>query len=50
MSVQEQFQRNLWATTKSYEEVLPYLDNPDYNVTNTYRSNGLFDSYYIHVV
>ena len=49
MSVSEQFQYNLWATTTDYNEVLPYLNNPNYDVSNTYRSNGLFDSYYIHL-
>jgi hypothetical protein len=48
MSVKEQFHNQLWAVTSDYEEVLPYLDNPNYNVMNTYHSNGLFDSYYIH--
>ena len=49
MSVKEQLHDQLWATTSSYDEALPYLDNPDYNVMNTYHSNGLFDAYYIHV-
>lgn len=48
MSVREQFHNQLWATTSDYNEVLPYLDNPNYSVTNTYHANGLFDSYYIH--
>ena len=47
MSVKEQFQNQLWATTMDYDEVLPYLDNPDYLVMNTYHTNGLFDTYYI---
>ena len=50
MSVKEQFHNQLWAVTRSYEEALPYLDNPDYNVQNTYHANGLFDAYYIHLV
>jgi hypothetical protein len=49
MSVKEQFHDKLWAETTSYEEVLPYLDNPDYRVMNTYHQNGLFDKYYIHL-
>ena len=47
MSVKEQFMNQLWATTKDYEEALPYLDNPDFSVHNTYHANGLFDTYYI---
>ena len=47
MSVKEQFQNQLWATSSSYEEVLPYLNDERYLVTNTYHSNGLFDTYYI---
>ena len=50
MTVKEQFQYNLWAVTRNYEEVKPYIGNPNYNVSNTYFSNGLFDSYYIHLV
>jgi hypothetical protein len=49
MSVKEQFQYNLWAVTSDYNEVLPYLNNDNYNVMNTYHANGLFDSYYIHL-
>lgn len=45
--IKEQFQNQLWATSQSYEEVLPYLDNPNYSVFNTFHSNGLFDKYYI---
>ena len=47
MSVKEQFKNQTWATSSNYEEVLPYLDNPDYLVANTYHGNGLFDTYYI---
>lgn len=50
MSVKEQFHDQLWAVTRDYEEVKPYIDNPAYNVSNTYFRNGLFDSYYIHLV
>lgn len=37
----------VWATSSDYEEVLPYLDDDRYLVTNTYHANGLFDTYYI---
>lgn len=47
MSIKEQFQNQLWAVSSDYSEVLPYLDNPNYMVTNTYHANGLFDQYYI---
>lgn len=47
MSVKEQFHNQLWATSNDYNEVLPYLNNPDYHVANTYHENGLFDKYYI---
>ena len=47
MSVKEQFHSQLWATSSNYEEVLPYLNNPEYEVMNTYHSNGLFDKYYV---
>ena len=50
MSVKEQFHRQLWATTTNYDEALPYLNNPMYEVHNTYHDNGLFDQYYINVV
>lgn len=50
MSVKEQFHNQLWATTSDYNEVLPYMNNPMYEVQNTYRDNGLFDQYYISVV
>lgn len=46
-SIKEQFQNQTWAISSNYEEVLPYLDNPSYNVYNTYRKNGLFDVYYV---
>lgn len=49
MSVREQLKNQLWATTRDYNEALPYLNNPSYDVMNTYRQNGLFDSYYIHL-
>lgn len=49
MSVKEQFNNQLWAVTSDYNEALPYLDNPNYVVLNTYHTNGLFDQYYIHV-
>ena len=48
MSVREQLKNQLWAITHDYNEVLPYLNNPTYHVSTTYRSNGLFDAYYIH--
>ena len=47
MSIKEQFHDRTWATSSDYEEVLPYLNNPDYMVMNTYHANGLFDTYYI---
>lgn len=47
MSIKEQFENQLWAVSNDYNEVLPYLDNPDYDVTNMYHGNGLFDAYYI---
>ena len=48
MSVKEQLHNRTWATSSSYEEVLPYLDRPDiYEVSNTYHQNGLFDTYYV---
>ncbi len=50
MSVREQLKNQVWATTSNYQEALPYLNDPMFNVTNTYHSNGLFDSYYIHLI
>lgn len=50
MSVSEQFKNQVWATTHDYNEALPYLSDPNYNVCNTYHGNGLFDSYYIHLI
>jgi len=50
MSVKDQLHYRLWATSSNYEEVLPYMDDPKFKVTNTFHSNGLFDTYYIHVV
>ena len=47
MSIKEQFHVQTWATSSDYNEVLPYLNNPNYEVMNTYHSNGLFDMYYI---
>lgn len=47
MSVKEQFRNQLWATSNDYSEVLPYLDDDNYLVENTYHANGLFDCYYI---
>lgn len=47
MTIKEQFHNQLWATSNNYEEVLPYLGNPLYDVMNTYHSNGLFDKYYV---
>ena len=47
MSVKEQFQNQVYATTSDYNEVLPYLNDDRYSVMNTYHSNGLFDSYFI---
>jgi len=49
MTIKEQLHNQLWATSSDYEEALPYLNDPNYNVCNTYHSNGLFDCYYIHV-
>ena len=50
MSVKEQFFKQSWAVTSDYQEVLPYLNNPNYDVMNTYHSNGLFDQYYISCI
>ena len=50
MSVQQQLHNRLWATSSNYEEVLPYLNNENYSVSNTYHANGLFDQYYIHII
>lgn len=50
MSVKEQLKTQLWAVTKDYSEVLPYLKDPAYEVSNTYHFNGLFDSYYITLI
>ena len=50
MSIKEQFQNQLWATTPSYEEAKPFLNDPNYRVLNTYHADGLFDCYYIHLV
>jgi hypothetical protein len=50
MSVQEQFYQRSCAFTKNYDEVLPYLGNPNYEVGNTYHDNGLFDTYYINAI
>lgn len=47
MSVAEQFKNQTWATSSDYNEVLPYLNDPNYLVANTYHYNGLFDTYYI---
>ena len=49
MSIKEQLHDRLWAVSSNYDEVLPYLDNPNYNVSNTYHRNGLFDAFYIHL-
>lgn len=49
MSVKEQFKNQTWATSSSYEEVLPFVGDERYSVCNTYHSNGLFDTYYIHI-
>jgi hypothetical protein len=46
-TIKEQFETQTWAVTSDYSEVLPYLDNPSYLVANTFRSNGLFDVYYV---
>jgi hypothetical protein len=50
MSVKEQFNNQLWAVTSDYNEVKPYLNNPNYTVQNTYHSNGLFDKYCISCI
>ena len=47
MSVKEQLENQVWATSRDYDEVLPYLANSDYMVHNTYHANGLFDHYFI---
>lgn len=47
MSIKEQLHDQTWATSSSYEEVLPFLNDPNYMVTNTFHSDGLFDSYYV---
>lgn len=47
MSVKEQFQNQTWATSSNYEEVLPFVGDDRYLVTNSYHANGLFDCYYI---
>lgn len=47
MSIKEQFQNQTWAITTDYNEVLPYINNPSYDVFNTYHKNGLFASYYV---
>ena len=47
MSVKEQFNKQIWAVTSDYSEVLPYINDPLYTVHNTYHTNGLFDKYYI---
>lgn len=49
MSVKEQLEKRLWASTTDYKEVEPYLDNPSYEVANTYKYNGLFDQYVIEI-
>ncbi|MCR5270579.1 MAG: hypothetical protein K6D91_06130 [Prevotella sp.] len=49
-SVREQFNEQLFAFTKDYDEVLPYLNSPFYEVRNTYHSNGLFNNYYIGMI
>ena len=47
MNIKEQFHNQLWATSTDYAEVLPYLNDPKYDVYNTFHSNGLFDKYYV---
>ena len=47
MNVKEQLHDQTWATSRDYDEVLPYLDNDLYMVHNTFHSNGLFDHYFI---
>ena len=47
MSVKQQLENQVWATSRDYDEVLPYLADDDYMVHNTYHSNGLFDNYFI---
>ena len=48
-TIKEQFMSQTWAVTSDYSEVLPYLDNPNYLVANTFHKNGLFDAYYIGI-
>ena len=47
MSVQEQLHDQTWAMTSDYSEVLPFVNDERYLVTNTFYSNGLFDKYYV---
>ena len=47
MTIREQLHNQTWATSSDYEEVLPYLMDERYLVTNTFHTNGLFDMYYI---
>jgi hypothetical protein len=47
MSIREQFHNQLWAISRDYDEVLPYLNDERYDVCNTYHANGLFDYYWI---
>ena len=47
MSIKEQLHNQTWATSSSYEEVKPFLNDDRYMVANTYHSDGLFDMYYI---
>ena len=47
MSVKQQLENQVWATSRDYDEVLPYLADDDYMVRNAYHANGLFDHYFI---
>jgi len=50
MSVREQLERQTWAVSSDYSEVLPYLGKEGYEVSNTYRRNGLFDKYFVSLI
>ena len=47
MSIKEQLHEQTWATSSDYEEVKPFLNDPNYMVCNTFHSDGLFDMYYV---
>ena len=47
MTIKEQLHNQTWAVSSDYSEVLPYVGDPNFMVTNTYHGNGLFDTYYV---